>query len=140
MTTFGKPVHTALSVLAALNALRTVPHEIIVVENGGDPIHHEELLRPFAPHRSVTMLKLPTNRFFGEGSNIGADRARGSHVLFLNNDCFLAPDFGSRLQALLQGESPPEVIGTTLLFPIQSLRVTLLTQHDASRTGAERLA
>lgn len=118
MPTFHKPVYTALSVLAALNGLRTLPHEIIIIENGGDALHHEELLRLFVPHPSVRMVKMSHNRFFGEGSNIGADLAKGEYILFLNNDCFLAPDFGDRLAELLASAAPKvDVIGSTLLFP-----------------------
>jgi GT2 family glycosyltransferase/glycosyltransferase involved in cell wall biosynthesis len=118
MPTYFKPAYTALSVLAAANALRSLPYEIVIIENGGDLLDHEELLRLFAPYPSVHMTKMSENRFFGEASNIGAEQSKGEYILFLNNDCFLAPDFGERLDELLSSDAPKiEAIGATLLFP-----------------------
>ena len=118
MVTYGKPVYTAIAVLAASRALASTPHEIIVVENGGELMHHEELRRIFARVDKLQMAKLEDNRYFGEGSNIGADMAIGEYILFLNNDCFLAPDFGRQLDALLnRGGRRFDALGAALLFP-----------------------
>ena len=123
MPTFHKAAYTALSVLAATKALSCMPHEIVVVENGGDVLLHEELRRLLAPCPSVRLVKLSENRFFGEASNIGADLARGAYVLFLNNDCFLPPDFGEQLDELLCSEAPRvEALGAALSFPDGTLQ------------------
>ena len=116
IVSYHKPGYTALAVLAALNALQGVSHEIIIVENAGDILHHEELLRMFSTYPSVRFVKLPQNRYFGEGNNIGVDLASGEWILFLNNDCFLHPDYGAELKSFC-AEKGVDVVGTTMFFP-----------------------
>ena len=117
MVVYYKPVYTALLYWPPC-ALSSLHHEIIVVENGGELIHHEELRRLFAAQPNVRITRLETNRYFGKGSNIGADIACGRYILFLKNDCLLAPDFGEELEQLIGGEaSAYEALGALLIFP-----------------------
>jgi GT2 family glycosyltransferase/glycosyltransferase involved in cell wall biosynthesis len=113
---YRRPVLTFLAVCAALNALRGWAADIVVIENGGEPFDFEALAREFRRAPAVRLIKLKRNRFFGEGNNIGIDVTRGRHVLFLNNDCFLAADFGEALRRQL-AQWPEDCVGACLFFP-----------------------
>jgi len=113
---FRKPVMTMFSVLAALSAFRGVPVEVIVVDNESTPFEFEWMGRILSRHPAVRFIKPEENRFFGEGNNLGIDAARGGHVLFLNNDCFLHPDFGEACAAILRAGDDP-AFGAVLYFP-----------------------
>jgi GT2 family glycosyltransferase/glycosyltransferase involved in cell wall biosynthesis len=114
---YHKPVYTALSVLAALNALAGLAVEILVIENGGEPAHHLELRRLFAQRPEVTFYKLDKNRYFGEANNIGIDWAQGEFVLFLNNDCFLHHSYGEEVAAMIKDGTAAGATGTLMLYP-----------------------
>jgi GT2 family glycosyltransferase/glycosyltransferase involved in cell wall biosynthesis len=113
---YYKPVYTALSIVAALNALAGLAVEILVIENGGEPAHYLELRRLFAQRPEVTFLKLDKNRYFGEGNNIGIDRAQGDFVLFLNNDCFLHHSYGAEIAAMIR-QGAEGATGALMLYP-----------------------
>jgi GT2 family glycosyltransferase len=59
-------------------------YEIILVDNGSDPAEIEQLIQASLP--PVSLVRLNRNMFFGEASNIGAERAANQYVVFLNND------------------------------------------------------
>lgn len=58
-------------------------YEIVLVDNGSEPKNFRKL----APAQTgARILRLESNRFFGEGNNIGFEASRGRYVVFLNND------------------------------------------------------
>ena len=114
---YCKPAYTLLSVLAATNALRNLAHEIVVIDNGGEPFHFEEMSRLLRTFPSVHLHKMTENKLFGEGNNIGIDKALGDNILFLNNDCFLHESFGRELQRIFEAREDVHVVGATLHFP-----------------------
>lgn len=57
--------------------------EIIVVDNGSSDDSVERVRRRFP---EVTVIALPSNRGYGSACNVGAERARGELLLFLNSD------------------------------------------------------
>jgi GT2 family glycosyltransferase len=61
--------------------------EIIIVDNGSSDGSVSQIQREFAefPHNLV-ILPLPRNYGFSEGNNIGAKKAKGDYLFFLNND------------------------------------------------------
>lgn len=84
---FNRPELTILSAMSVLGAGIGVPYEVLVIDNGSEP-NAVELLRQHSLPLRIECLS--SNRFFGEGNNLGADRARGDYLLFLNNDAFVA--------------------------------------------------
>ena len=85
---FNKPVLSALSALAVATSRISVPYEVLIVDNGSQPEHWRTLEQLNTVARLV---RIPVNRYFGEGNNIGAEQARGRYLVFLNNDAFPAP-------------------------------------------------
>jgi GT2 family glycosyltransferase/glycosyltransferase involved in cell wall biosynthesis len=84
---FNKSPMTVWSARAVLASSISVPFEVIVVDNGSDPEAWEFLRKQELAVRTV---RLPLNRYFGEGNNLGAESARGEYLVFLNNDAFPA--------------------------------------------------
>lgn len=100
---FNKPVLSALSALATATSRISVPYEVLIVDNGSQPEHWATLEQLNTVARLV---RIPVNRYFGEGNNLGAEQARGRYLLFLNNDAFPAP---SCIDTLLRGmEASPD--------------------------------
>jgi GT2 family glycosyltransferase len=50
----------------------------------------------------LELIRLEENLGFGQGSNIGAERARGRFLVFLNNDAFVTPNWLGALIGLLE--------------------------------------
>jgi O-antigen biosynthesis protein len=85
---FNKPVLSVLSALATATSRIGVPYEVLVVDNGSQPENWKTLEQLNTVARLV---RIPVNRYFGEGNNIGVEQARGRYLLFLNNDAFPSP-------------------------------------------------
>jgi GT2 family glycosyltransferase len=68
--------------------------EIIVVDNGSQD-RTVDVILDFYPQ--IQMLALERNFGFSVGNNRGVEKARYDHILFLNNDVKVAPDFFNSL-------------------------------------------
>ncbi|MBV8582105.1 MAG: glycosyltransferase [Candidatus Eremiobacteraeota bacterium] len=106
---FNKSLLTLECVADLLLGAGALALEVVVVDNGSDPSDFGQLAANLPS--SVKLVRLATNRFFGEGNNIGVEASSGSNLLFLNNDAF---------------------VGETTL---QALYDVLLTRADAGAAG-----
>ena len=77
---------------------QTLPHEVIVVDNGSTD-GTRELLRRRWPH--VRVISFSENLGFGKAANAGVASAASSTVVLLNNDTVCSPNFLERLVAAL---------------------------------------
>ena len=105
---YDKPVMTLACIESLWEHTGGHRYEILVVDNGSSPENHRLLADHLAT--GARILRLPTNRFFGEGNNLGAEAARGRYLVFLNNDIAATPDWLSPL--IIPLASDP-VIGAT---------------------------
>ena len=86
--------------LASLRLVRGAPLRVFVVDNGSTPESVDRLEREFS---EAIFIRLRENRGFAEGNNVGIERALRegvSHVLLLNNDTLVEPEF---IRPLLDG-------------------------------------
>jgi GT2 family glycosyltransferase len=93
-----------------------IAHEVIVVDNASTD-GTAEFLRAEEEAGRLRAIVNEENLGFGAACNLGAERAYGEHVLFLNNDTIPLPGW---LDALLHAmESDPDVgaAGARLLYP-----------------------
>jgi GT2 family glycosyltransferase len=89
-------------------------YEIIVVDNGSSTAEFEKLASfPGEFH----LIRLPVNRFFGEGNNIGVEASRGRYVVFLNNDAFVTDNWLEPLIDILEHQSDAGGVGPKFLYP-----------------------
>lgn len=95
---------------------QSVPHEVIVVDNGSTADEMEILKRGSAEH-PVRLILLHHNRFFGEANNIGVEAAAAEHVLLVNNDVAFTQGYLEPLLAALQGGFRAGAVGPRFVYP-----------------------
>ena len=89
-------------------------YEIILVDNNSidDSIN---FVKKFYP--SVGIIQLEKNYGFAEPNNIGAKKATGEFLLFLNNDTIVKPNFISELVKVINTDSKIAICQSFLLKP-----------------------
>lgn len=97
----------------------SVPFEIIVVDNGGEPGLQEMLSERFP---EVKYLKLPRNMGFAAGNNMGARVARGKYFLFANQDLTAHEGSLDTLYAFMEAQTDVAISGPRLINPDGSLQ------------------
>jgi GT2 family glycosyltransferase/glycosyltransferase involved in cell wall biosynthesis len=112
---FNKALLTLQSVLEIFESRGVGELEIVVVDNGSNPNDIHWLTR-WLPD-GVRVIRLRTNRYFGEGNNIGACASRGDFVVFLNNDAFLEPDTIRSLTDVFALHGDAGAVGPKFLYP-----------------------
>jgi GT2 family glycosyltransferase len=100
-------LHVLRPCVAAL-AEQTLPHELVVVDNGSDD-GTDAWLREHAPH--VKIVALDRNLGFAGGNNAGMRAASGDALVLLNNDTIPPPDFLHQLVAPLDDPEVGSVAG-----------------------------
>ncbi|HMO10658.1 MAG TPA: glycosyltransferase family 2 protein, partial [Actinotalea sp.] len=88
--------------------------EVVAVDNASEP-SLVPLLREFLDEDSV--VRLEENIGFARGCNLGADRARGRHVLLLNPDATVRPGTVDRLVEAADREPRAGVVGGRNMRP-----------------------
>jgi len=66
-----------------------VDYEIIVVDNGSTDGSREALKKLTKENSAITLVDEDKNLGFGKGNNLGASKAKGEYLLFLNSDTIL---------------------------------------------------
>ena len=102
-----------LGCLRALTAQSEVDAEVIVVDNGSTDDTREMLARL----SGVLIVRNDTNLGFTLAANIGARRACGEFLLFLNNDAELIPGALAQLLETARRSSSIGAVGGKLVFP-----------------------
>jgi GT2 family glycosyltransferase len=93
--------------------------EVILVDNGstdGTAAFLDTLAAPFVVVRNAA------NEGFARACNQGAATARGTYLIFLNNDTVPQPCWLSALAAAMSSPAAPVVAGATLLFPDDTIQ------------------
>jgi len=91
-------------------------YEIIVVDNGSraSDVGKLQIARGYLDFQ---LILLNQNLYFGEANNIGAERARGEHLLLLNNDVTVVPGYAKTLLGALQTADSAGAVGPKFVFP-----------------------
>lgn len=101
------------------------PFELLLVDNGSDATTQMVLQELADQHPQVRVLRQPHNCNFAWGCNLGFAASSGQHVVFLNNDTVVTPNW---LPPLVQPLARPDVVAVQprLLYPngtVQSMGV-----------------
>src|SRR5687768_18444597 len=91
-------LHLLRPCLAALES-QTLPHELVVVDNGSTDGTSAWVRQTFP---SARLLVLPRNLGFAGGNNAGLRVAAGELLVLVNNDTLPPPDFLDKLTKPLQ--------------------------------------
>jgi GT2 family glycosyltransferase len=89
-------------------------YEVVVVDNGSGA---EEVNGIRALGEQLRLISLNENRYFGDGSNIGVEHAKGRYVVFLNNDCHVTENWLQPLIATLEQQPFCGGVGPKFLYP-----------------------
>lgn len=90
--------------------------EIIVIDNGSEP-QKARRLGKFCESKNIKFLEIGTNRFFGEGNNIGAEATSGEYLVFLNNDVQVGPDWLTPLLETIALDPTVGAVGPKFVYP-----------------------
>jgi GT2 family glycosyltransferase/glycosyltransferase involved in cell wall biosynthesis len=111
--------------------------EVIVVDNGSD-VDQLDILRMRHAEDDFVLVEVGENRFFGEGNNIGVDRALGDYIVFLNNDAFVEPGWIEALSATMETDPGVAAVGPMFLYPdgrVQEVGGLALPTGDVVQVG-----
>lgn len=109
--------------------------EIILVDNGSGDEDFAQLCR-YA--RGIEIVRVGANRGFGEGSNIGAEHARGAYVVFLNNDVFVTEGWLQPLLDVIEVDATIGAVGPKFVYPdgrLQEAGATISSCGTAVQRG-----
>lgn len=129
--------HTTLECVDAVGKTPTpLLREVIVVDNGSRAEELDVLRAGLGP--GVTLVDVGTNRYFGEGNNIGAEQASGEYLVFLNNDAFVRPSWLDFMCETMETDPTIAAVGAMLLYPdgrVQEVGGLVLPTGDAVQIG-----
>jgi N-acetylglucosaminyl-diphospho-decaprenol L-rhamnosyltransferase len=109
--------NTAVLLHACLTSLQshlTLPHEIIVVDNGSSD---ESVSMVRAEFPTVQVIALPENRGFAQGNNAGLAVAQGEYLLLLNPDTEVRAGGIEGLVTFMAANPTVGIAGPTLWNP-----------------------
>lgn len=89
-------------------------YEIVLVDNGSRDSDRACFASLPGPCRTVL---LDINRYFGEGNNIGVDRAKAPLVVLMNNDVTVTPGWLEPLVSTLQDSPGCGLVGPKFIYP-----------------------
>jgi len=95
--------------------------EIIVVDNASDDGSARMVEQEFPWAR---LIRLPANRGFAGGNNVGIREASGRYVLLLNSDAFIGPGVLESTVAFMDDHPETGVLGCKLTNPDGSLQAS----------------
>jgi GT2 family glycosyltransferase len=100
--------------LASLQAVQEQPHfEVIIV----DDCSTDGTAKLVSQIPGIIYLRNETNSGFIVSCNLGADKARGKHLVFLNNDTVVKPGWLSALLDTFAEEPQAGIVGSKLIYP-----------------------
>lgn len=89
--------------------------QLVVVDNGSGPVEAERLRRLAAQDERVVLLTGHGNIGFAKGANLGARRASGDLLVFINPDAFLQPGCVAALAREIETRPSPCIVGGRVL-------------------------
>jgi N-acetylglucosaminyl-diphospho-decaprenol L-rhamnosyltransferase len=117
-------------------AAQSVPHGVIVVDNGSTDQTREALTRDWP---DVRVVGLDRNHPFTQAVNLGVVSGDGEYVVLLNNDVDLHPDCLEQLVAPLELDAHVGSVAAVMLTPDERLIDSVGVTTDVTLAGFPRL-
>ena len=111
---FNKASLTAECVASLRECTTGYRYEIVLVDNGSSD---DELRILNTLEGDCRLVRIPVNRYFGEGNNIGVESAKGRYVVLMNNDVTVTEGWLEPLMARLHDEPDCGAVGPKFLYP-----------------------
>lgn len=96
------------------NHVRSVNYEVIVVDNASTDSSEVQLMENRYPQH--TFIRSSVNLGFAGGNNLGARKARGKFLFFINNDTLVIEDHFTELVATLESSSDRAALSPMLCY------------------------
>ena len=90
-----------------------ISYEIILADDGSK----DETTKADAFFPGVIIARTPENMGFLRNCNNAAKQARGRHILLLNNDTIVFPNWLSALYELMESDEKAGLVGSKLIYP-----------------------
>lgn len=105
--------HTFTCLKSILNNTHDIAYETIVVNNASTAPTCDML----AQIKHLQVLSCDTNLGFVEACNLGAQKARGKYIVFLNNDTIVLANWLAFLVQTCEDDSQVGAVGSKLIYP-----------------------
>jgi glycosyltransferase involved in cell wall biosynthesis len=109
--TFNRPEYLSEAVRSVLTQTCRA-QEIIIIDNGSDAAHSDELSMIGNSHESITLIRLQSNKGPGYARNKGIAESGGEWILFLDDDDVLSPGFIGACFESLRNDADADMIIT----------------------------
>lgn len=96
--------------------------EIVLVDNGSEDPRTARLLANISARHNVKLVSCPEEFNFSRLCNLGAKRATGDHLLFLNNDTEVLTRRWVERMLRLAADPAVGAVGATLLYPDRTIQ------------------
>ncbi len=117
-------------------AAQTVPHRVMVVDNGSTDETRDRLRSEWP---QVTVVELAHNHPFTRAVNLGVNQGAGDYVILLNNDVELRADCIERLVEPLDADASVGSVAALLLRPGEQQIDSFGITTDVTLAGFPRL-
>lgn len=91
----------------------SISYEIILADDGSK----DDTIKADTLFPGVVIAKTPENMGFLRNCNNASKRARGRHILLLNNDTIVFPNWLSALYELMESDEKAGLVGSKLIYP-----------------------
>ena len=116
---YNKPAVLINTIKSIQNAVKTVPFELIIVDNASDD-NNVDLINKHFP--SVKLVLNSKNGGFANGCNMGAQNAIGKFLVFINSDILINEDPIPAMMDIFSSNQETGIVGCQLLNPDESLQ------------------
>jgi cellulose synthase/poly-beta-1,6-N-acetylglucosamine synthase-like glycosyltransferase len=111
--TYGNWPYTAQCLASIQQHLPATPFEVIVVDDASPDDSADRV----AQCPGVRLVRAPRNLGFVGACNLGAEHARGDHIMFLNNDTEVRQGWLDRLVDVIETRPEVGLVGSKLVYP-----------------------
>ncbi|MGB8318229.1 MAG: glycosyltransferase, partial [Ignavibacteriaceae bacterium] len=105
-----------------LNTPGSLNFEVIVVDNGSSDGTKEYLEKQKALHENLNVIINEKNEGFAKANNLAASKAKGSNLVFLNNDTEVQNGWLEALLKISENDNSVGAVGSKLLYPDNTIQ------------------
>jgi GT2 family glycosyltransferase len=119
IVSFNKPAVLINTIKSIQNAVKTIPFELVIVDNASDDNNVDLITKHFP---SVKLVLNSKNGGFANGCNVGAQNAIGKFLVFINSDIIIKGDPIPAMLDIFNSDQDTGIVGCQLLNPDESLQ------------------
>lgn len=118
--------------LEAIERHTPIPHEILIIDNASEPAELEKVRAYVQNRANVELFEESINHGVAGGRNLGASRAKGDYVVFLDNDIVVDEDWLVHLLTEMESDERLAACCCRVVFPDKTVQFTGGTSERTS--------